>query len=30
MGRIWYINPKKLSVSPVELSRGESKWKYGN
>ena len=25
MGRIWYINPKKLSVSPVELSRGESK-----
>ena len=25
MGRIWYINPKKLSVSPVALSRGESK-----
>ena len=25
MGRIWYINPKKLSVSPVMLSRGESK-----
>ena len=23
MGRIWYINPKKLSVSPVMLSRGE-------
>ena len=22
MGRIWYINPKKLSVSPVMLSRG--------
>ena len=30
MGRIWYINPKKLSVSPVMLSRGESKGKYGN
>ena len=25
MGRIWYINPKKLSVSPVMLSRGDSK-----
>ena len=25
MGRIWFINPKKLSVSPVMLSRGESK-----
>ena len=25
MGRIWYINPKKLSVSPVMSSRGESK-----
>ena len=25
MGRIWYINPKKLSDSPVMLSRGESK-----
>ena len=25
MGRIWNINPKKLSVSPVMLSRGESK-----
>ena len=25
MGRIWYINPKKLSVAPVMLSRRESK-----
>ena len=22
MGRIWYINPKKLTESPVMLSRG--------
>ena len=25
MGRIWYIIPKKLSVSPVMLARGDSK-----
>jgi hypothetical protein len=30
MGRIWFVNPKQLSNSPVALSRGESKWKYGN
>ena len=25
MGRIWFVNPKQLSNSPVALSRGESK-----
>ena len=25
MGRIWVVNPKQLSNSPVALSRGESK-----
>ena len=23
MGRIWFVNPKQLSNSPVALSRGE-------
>ena len=25
MGRIWFVNPKQLSDSPVALSRGETK-----
>jgi len=30
MGRIWFLNSEKLTDSPVALSRGETKWKYGN
>jgi len=30
MGRIWFLNSEKLTDSPVVLSRGETKWKYGN
>ena len=29
MGRIWFVNPKQLTDSPVVLSRGEKKWNYG-
>ena len=25
MGRIWFVNPKQLTDSPVVLSRGEKK-----